>query len=253
MYSRLIPPQIFSRFQIHPDTLCNDKGEPVFTCFCPPRTSAVRIELRHQADAEDPVFLLEMTDTSFGDLEILFLNMNDPGADRFYIDRDAGGNNTEFATVCRNIPEEIRAMNAGLAPGQIRRGLRLFRSFWKQAQEFGQKFDINRVKVEPMSYHNVIMHEFYGFRYLTGRNLMEHIDREFARGGVLFKRLDGSTPFRQPGAERSIRSRSWAIHDGILDEPWQNPRMYYTIEEPLNRVQEEFTCHVSRYENKLLF
>jgi hypothetical protein len=252
MYARVIPPQIFTKFQIDPDTLCNEAGESVFTCRCRPRTSSVRIELRHQASFEDPLFLLEMTDTSFGDIEILFLNMNNPYSERFHIDRDASGNDTVFATVSRNIPEEIRAMQAGLAPGQTRNGLRLFRSFRIQAQKFCSPFGIKRVKVEPLAYHNAIMLEFYGFRYMTGRDRMEEIDREFTPGGVLFKRLDGSTPFRQPGFERSVRGRSWAIHDGILGEPWQCPRMYYTIDEPPDRVYDPFTCRISTHYYDLL-
>lgn len=242
IYAGLIPPQIFTRFRIDPETRCNERGEPVFSCMCRSKTCAVRIELRDRVLSEDPLFLLEMRDTPFGDVEILFLNMNNPRSERFNIDRDAQGNHTAFATISRNLPEEVRAMLAGLAPGQIRKGLRLFRSFWTQARLFGQKFGIKRVKVEPMAYHNAIMHEFYGFRYISGREMMEWIDREFAPAGELFQRLDGSTPFRHPSFARSIKGRSWAIHDGILPEPWQCPRMYYSIEESPERIFDPFTC-----------
>lgn len=242
IYASFIPPQIFTRFRINPETRRNEKGEPVFSCRCRPKTCTVRIELRDNVESEDPLFLLEMRDTPFGDVEILFLNMNNPKSERFDIDRDAEGNDTVFATMSRNLPEEVRAMRAGLAPGQIRKGLRLFRSFWTQARLFGQKFRIKQVKVEPMAYHNAIMHEFYGFRYIAGREMMEWIDREFAPGGELFQRLDGSTPFRHPSFARSIRGRSWAIHDGILPEPWQCPRMYYSIEESPDRIFDPFTC-----------
>jgi len=113
IYATLIPPQIFTKFQIDPETLCNQAGESVFTCHYRPRTSSMWIELRHQAGFADPLFLLEMRDTPFGDIEILFLNMNNPDAERFQIDRDAFGNNTVFATVARNLPEEMRALRAG--------------------------------------------------------------------------------------------------------------------------------------------
>jgi hypothetical protein len=252
IYAWLIPPNMLAKFQITPESLFTPAGETLFRCHCQPRTSTVRIELRHQADFPDPIFLLEMTDTSFGDLEILFLNMNNPSSERFQIDCDADGHDTVFATVSRNIPEEIRAMRAGLAPGQIRRGLRMFRNFRMQASVFCQRLGIKQVKVEPLAYHNAIMHEFYGFRYISGRDVMETIDREFAPGGKLFKRLDGSTPFRQPGFERSVRGRSWAIHDGILEEPWKSPRMYYTIDEPANRIYDEFTCRELSLHNPLL-
>ncbi len=247
IYTSLIPRSLFTRFQLNPDSLCNADGEPIFRCLCTPRTAAVRLELRHRPDAEDPVFLLEMRDTPFGDIEILFLNINDPFAERFHIDRDPAGNDTAFATISRNIPEEIRAMRAGLAPGQIRRGLRLFRSFWVQAREFGRRFGVKHVKVEPLAYHNAVMHEFYGFRYMSGRDMMERIDREFLLGGRLYEHLDGSTPFRYPGFARSIRGRSWAIHDGILGEAWQCPRMYHELDLPDDRPYAPLTCRISRH------
>jgi hypothetical protein len=252
IYACLIPPQLLTKFHLDPETLCNEAGESVFRYYARSRTSSVRMELRHKVDFEDPIFLLEMTDTPFGDIEILFLNMNDPYSERFHIDRDVSGNSTVFATVSRNIPEEIRAMRAGLAPGQMRRGLRMFRSFLIQARKFCRKFGITQVKVEPLAYHNAIMHEFYGFRYMTGRCMMEEIDKEFASGGILFKRLDGSTPFRQSGFERSIRGRSWAIHDGILGKPWKCPRMYHTIDEPMGRVYDPFTYRISKHYYDLL-
>ncbi len=253
IYSSLIPPEIFTRFHIVPETLCNQDGEPMFTYRCRAKTSTVRLELRHKTDFPDPVFLLEMRDTSFGDLEILFININDPYSERFHIDRDPLGNDTAFGTISRNIPEEVRAMQAGLAPGQTRRGLRLFQSFLARANLFCQQLGIKRVKVEPMAYHNAIMHEFYGFRYMTGRTMMQDIDHEFAPGGTLFDRLDASTPFRQPGFERTIKGRSWAIHDGILGHAWQCPRMYYAIDEPSGKLYPEFTCHVfQRYAPQFL-
>jgi acetoin utilization protein AcuC len=45
----------------------------------------------------------------------------------------------------------------------------------------------------------------------------------------LFRALDNSTPFRRPNAWNSIRGRSWAIHDGILGEPWHGIQMYKRV------------------------
>ncbi len=61
--------------------------------------------------------------------------------------------------------------------------------------------------------------------------MMDDIQAGFAPGGALQQRLDGSTPFRQPGAECSIRLRSWAIHDGLLGEPFTGATMYKMIGE----------------------
>jgi len=67
--------------------------------------------------------------------------------------------------------------------------------------------------------------ERIGYFYTSGKELMLEIDQEFQSGGRLFRKLDGSTPFRQPGLEKTIRGRSWAIHDGIMDKPWICPAM----------------------------
>jgi len=46
---------------------------------------------------------------------------------------------------------------------------------------------------------------------------------------VEIQMLDGSTPFRRADAWKTIRGRSWAIHDGILGEPWHGIRMYKQV------------------------
>jgi hypothetical protein len=96
-------------------------------------------------------------------------------------------------------------------------------------EEFVAWMGGDRLLLHAMFYHNAILYERYGFGYDAGREEMERIHREFEPGGALHARLDGSTPFRQPGAERSVRGRSWAIHDGILGEPWQPPRMFKAV------------------------
>jgi len=58
---------------------------------------------------------------------------------------------------------------------------------------------------------------------------MQRWDAEFRPGGPLHTRLDGSTPFRQPNAWRTIRGRSWAIQDGILDERFTDMQMYKQV------------------------
>jgi len=79
--------------------------------------------------------------------------------------------------------------------------------------------------IEPLYYHNAVIFERYGFAYQQGRKLMERIQLGFSEEGDLLKKL-GESPFRPTLAENSIRLRSWAIHDGILDEPFTNVTMY---------------------------
>jgi hypothetical protein len=80
-----------------------------------------------------------------------------------------------------------------------------------------------------MFYHNAILYERHGFGYTVGQEEMDRIHREFQPGGELCARLDGSTPFRRPGADQSVRGRSWAIHDGIYGAAWWAPRMYKRV------------------------
>ncbi|MBU0705420.1 MAG: hypothetical protein KKC18_16340, partial [Chloroflexi bacterium] len=82
------------------------------------------------------------------------------------------------------------------------------------------------VYIQPLAYHNAILFERLGFSYMLGMGRMEWIHKEFSPGGLLFRWLDGSTPFRRPAAESSVRGRSWAIHDGILGEPYSDVKMY---------------------------
>jgi acetoin utilization protein AcuC len=82
---------------------------------------------------------------------------------------------------------------------------------------------------EPLFYHNAVIFERHGFAYQQGRRFMQRIQAGFDLGGELLPLLDGSTPFRQPEAARSIRLRSWAIHDGLLGEPFRNVTMYKQV------------------------
>jgi acetoin utilization protein AcuC len=129
----------------------------------------------------------------------------------------------------RNVAEEERAMKAGLAPGQVRPGLRLLREFISFLERFASRLGASIISGEALFYHNAIQYERNGFGYLEGRKQMEEIDREFLVGGKLHERLDGSSPFRRRGMEKSVRGRSWAIQDGILGEPWVSPKIYKPV------------------------
>ena len=91
---------------------------------------------------------------------------------------------------------------------------------------------------EPLYYHNAYIFEHDGFSYQRGRKLMERIHAGFSPGGDLLPLLDNSTPFRKPEAANSVRLRSWAIHDGILGEPFNNVTMYKHI----GKKNDTLTC-----------
>lgn len=232
IYSLLIPERVFDLFHIDRVTFTSPVGERVVKFVAPRQAGFAIIEVRKHPEDRDCIFFLEIADTAFFKVEVTFLIVNDPRSPRFNTDIDDAGRRTKFGTTRRNIPEEIRAMKAGLAPGQVRRGLRLLGEFLPLALGFVSAMGHDMLIAEPLAYHDAIIFEHHGFNYMRGRKKMEDIDREFRPGGELYRRLDGSTPFRMPGAEKTVRGRSWAIHDGILGEPWKDVEMYRHVDRP---------------------
>ena len=102
-------------------------------------------------------------------------------APRLNFDRDAEGRDYCLGTLTRNIPEEIRAMEAGLCPHQVRPGLGLFRDFMGRFDRFAAWLGMDTMVAEPLSYNTAILYEQLGFDYLTGYGFMKWIDREFSR------------------------------------------------------------------------
>ena len=229
IYRSLVPPEALAKFGI-PASLVDSKGRSLIECACEPATSSVTLAVRHRHDARDPVVYLEMADMSVNELEILLLVINDPESERYDVDCMPDGTPTSFGLERRNVEEEIRAMQAGLAPGQIRHGARLARRLVPRFERSVSWLGHDRVHIRPLGYHSAILFERYGFSYSMGRGKMEWIHAEFSPGGFLHRQLDGSTPFRQPGSEETVRGRSWAIHDGILGEPFGGIRMYKRVD-----------------------
>ena len=229
IYSKLLPERLFQALQLDPVTLCNQAKERLVQVIAPEGLSFVRIEVRARPEDADVVFFAELSDTQFHQMELAFCIICDPSAPRFAVDVNEAGAVNYFSSNGRNLPEELRAMQAGLFPHQTRRGLRMFGDFFALAERFTDSLGMEMIVAEPLSYDNAIRYERYGFDYLTGKRLMLEIDYDFRFGGKLQQRLDGSSPFRMPGMEQTVRGRSWAIHDGILDEPWDEIRIYKMI------------------------
>jgi len=233
-YSLLIPPTILERFQIDPQTFLNRWGEKVVQVICHGCGEAT-IEVRLHPGDRDCIFYMDVADSR--DLVQLlwsFININDPYGERFNTDVDEFGRDLWLKWGARNLKEEERSMKAGLAPGQIRRGLRLMNEVNRCLDAFCYTLNIKSIFMEALFYHNAIIYERHGFRYFEGEKRMRRINELFQPGGKLYEKLDNSTPFRQKGAGETVRGRSWAIHDGILndilddilDEPWYPPKMY---------------------------
>lgn len=227
-YATLIPLWVYSRLGIDPKASASGE-HPAIRFRCPEGSSSVEISVFSAASAREPAVYLHMGDTPHAQLIVMMVVANDPDSPRFNIDVDEQGRDTQLGTRSRNIPEEIRAMRAGLAPGQARAGLRLFRAALPAFESFVSQMGHDLFFIEPLFYHNAITFERYGFAYSRGLQRMRHIHREFQPGGTLHARLDGSTPFRPPDAWRSVAGRSWAIHDGILDESLGDALMHKRI------------------------
>ena len=240
LYRILIPPSLYHRFGIDPLSLCNEKGDQVVRFFSPPgdRTCLVEIKLSGQ---EDPIYSIQLTDTNdFTQIDWDFLIVNDPASPKFNTHVDQEGTDTLFGWASRNLAEEERALEAGLFPGQIGKGLGLTRDVINVLDFFCRIFDIKSIRLEALFYHNAITYERFGFSYFDGFKQMKRIHDLFQPGGKLFEKLDASTPFRKPEFSRTVRGRSWAIHDGILTEidddlfegGWESPVMYRMVEKP---------------------
>ena len=233
IYSRLIPPSLLDRFDIDP-SLKDAAGNNLITLKASSGSPVVELALRHEVDFPDPVLYGQMTDTVNGQIHVLLYILNDPNSPRFNVDRLSNGKSTNFGTISRNLEAEAAALQAGLAPGQIRHGLRMLSPAIERFEHFVHSLSHDLYFVEPLYYHNAVIFERYGFGYLKGRRLMERIHQGFAPDGDLLPLLDGSTPFRQPEAAQSIRLRSWAIHDNILSEPFDKVTMYKEVGKSMN-------------------
>jgi hypothetical protein len=229
LYASLIPYDFFPAYRIDPASLTDEEGHPAFRFDFPPDKGVVKIQLKRATSDVDPMVFIQLSDTSYNQVEFEWIIINDPDSERFQIHVS---DSTQFlppGSEFRNVAEEIRAMKAGLAPGQVKRGLHRFPEIMELVESFLSRLKIHLIYGYPFAYHNAIELERIGYFYGTGKELMVEIDQEFQPGGKLFNRLDGSTPFRQPGMEKTIRGRSWAIHDGIMDKPWICPMMLKII------------------------
>jgi hypothetical protein len=227
IYARYIPKSLLEKYQLPP--LTSAAGYNLLQFRFASGSSDVEMRLFHKIDFPDPIFYAHLTDTMNGQIHVLLYVLNDPESPRFDVDKMPDGSPTKFGTLRRNLEAERSAMENGLAPGQVRHGLRLLGQAIEAFEDFVTTLGNDMYFVEPLYYHNAVIFERYGFNYQMGKRLMNSIQAGFQAGGDLTPLLDGSTPFRQPGAANSIRRRSWAIHDGILGEPFTNVTMYKRV------------------------
>jgi hypothetical protein len=229
IYSGLLPDWLYTAYQMDRETL-RISGQEVVKFRYPTGSRALEITVKRRAEDSDAMLYLNMADTFNQQILVLLVVVNDPDSPRYNIDIDEHGNSTHLGTTGRNLPAEQAALNAGLAPGQIRSGLRSFKQAVPIFEDFMRKMGHDMFLIEPLAYHNAIVFERYGFNYLRGYQEMVYIDREFRPGGGLHEKLSSERIFRPLEAWKTIRGRSWAIHDGILGHPFTGFQMYKRID-----------------------
>ncbi len=225
IYSRYIPPELIEKFKLGD----LDKNHDLLRFRFAEGSSDVEMMVYHQVDFPDPILYAHLADSINGQIFILLYILNDPASPRFDVDKMPDGSATHFGIRKRNLEAERAALGAGLAPGQIRRGLRALTQAIRTFEEFITYLGHDMYYIEPLYYHNAVIFERYGFSYQMGRKLMTQIHAGFGEDGVLQQQLDDSNPFRSPQGATSVRLRSWAIHDGILGEPFTNVTMYKRV------------------------
>jgi hypothetical protein len=234
LYLKLIPPSVFRMFRLDSKTLTNPSGERVVTGIFPTDENFACVDVKYRPEDRDCIFSCQVSLEMFmQSLYLDFVTINDPFSERFNVDKDELGRDTLFGTRSRNIPEEVRALDAGLAPGMVRRGLRLVGEFMDCLEAFAQDIGLKAIGLRALYYHHAILWERHGFIYFRGMKIMEKIHNEFQIGGLLYQKLDGSTPFRRREMDKTVRGRSWALYDGIYSEvfgeDWESPSMYKMI------------------------
>jgi len=224
IYTRYIPESLLEKYNVPP--LTSARGHDLLQFRFASGSSDVEMRLYHEINFPDPILYAHLTDTMNGQIHTLLYILNDPDSPRFDVDKMPDDSPTQFGTLRRNIDAEEKALAAGLAPGQVRRGPRLLGEAVDSFEKFVTALGHEMYFVEPLYYHNAVIFERYGFSYQKGKRLMDRIHAGFQPGGDLRAQLNGSNVFRQPEAASGIRKRSWAIHDGALGEPFTNITMY---------------------------
>ena len=232
VYRGLIPPSLLTRFGIDPIQWTGLNKEQAVFLEAAPGTEKVLITARSSADPADEFLAIELADNALNGIDLNLIVLNDPAAPRFPIDITDEGQPTMFGTLKRNLKAEEAAKAAGLAPGQVRLGLRGSRTMFEQLDTFLSALGHRAYFLEPLTYASAWVFERRGLAYVRGHKLMNDIHREFQPGGVLHRHLDDSKSFRQRDQASTVRGRAWAIHDGILealDLRWDKLRMVMQI------------------------
>jgi hypothetical protein len=232
VYRGLLPPSLLVRFGIDPLSWTGPQADPRVFLRADAGSDKVQLTARAGPQPTDEFLTLELADNALNGIELNLIVLSDPSAPHFSTDCMEDGEPTMFGTLRRNLKAEAAAMEAGLAPAQIRAGLRGSGLMFAQLDVFLSALGHRACFLEPLTYASAWIFERRGLAYVRGHKLMDDIHREFQPGGVLHAQLDDSSPFRRRGQADTVRGRAWAIHDGILSgmgTRWDKLRMVMQI------------------------
>src|SRR3989304_3483343 len=114
--SVLLPRRLLAMFSIDPETFRNDRGVRGVGFVCPERMPVFQVDLRRDPDDRDAAYFLDLSNSVFGQMEVSFVIVNDPGSERFDIDVDEHGQDTYFGTARRHGPGGVPGGKAGVGP-----------------------------------------------------------------------------------------------------------------------------------------
>ena len=96
----------------------------------------VVLEVRHAVEAQDPTLYAHLSGTMNGMIHVLLSLINDPRSPGHDVDQMPDGTPTAFGTSLRNIEAAEAALEDGLSPGQIGRGLGFLRESVTSFEEY---------------------------------------------------------------------------------------------------------------------
>lgn len=202
-----------------------------------PSSGVAYLEAMSLLDTDDPFSALDIPDNKFNRFDLNLSFLSDPDGERFDTDVNFEGKATLFGTVRRKLVAEERAVHVGLAPGQVRRGLRGSREMLHQLETFLIALGQRSMSLEPLTYALAWLFECRGSAFIKGHQLMDQIRQEIQPGGRLHSAFGECIPFRKADQWQSVRDRARAIHDGILETingNWDGLRMVRQVERRAN-------------------
>jgi hypothetical protein len=179
VYRALIPPGLLTRFGIDPVTWQGPNGDQPVELSTDPQAGAVHLQVRQAASTSDSFLRMELADNVMNGIDLHLLVIHDPNSPHFGTDYDELGRPILFGTARRNLVEEERAMQAGLAPAQVRAGLRGSKSVLQHLEVFLATLGHRAYFLEPLTYVSAWVFERFGFAYVRGHKLMDDIHDEF--------------------------------------------------------------------------